>query len=243
MVCRVWFQSSCAKSYSSASPLEVKKSTNSYEASCFRTCTSRQLQTEVQSSTDLLKVYTEAVWIQHRNLFTKSQYYMEQKQLEEKNAAQFMLIYKFPAIRFLRTLSRLKLFQTGITIAILPPIYYMYLQGDLPYSLVSYATGIAVFAAVMLYSLSFYLRRFIGMMYLDSCGTTLKVSHLTFWGRRHDLCIPVKDVMTLGDTGDSKNEVLLQFKRYSRPDVLYFSTRLGQIMDKQKFQQVFGTLP
>ncbi|XP_064178767.1 transmembrane protein 186 [Anguilla rostrata] len=159
---------------------------------------------------------------------------------ENPPSHNFTLIYSFPAIRILRVISRLKLAQTGITMLLLPPVHYLYYQGQVTYTLMCYSTGIAVFAAIMLYSLSHYLRRVVGMIYLDNSKTTLKVSHLTFWGNRRDLYLPVTDVMTLGDTGDSKNEPLLCLKRYSCPDTLYFSTRFGHVMDKQGFELVFG---
>ncbi|KAG2455870.1 TM186 protein, partial [Polypterus senegalus] len=156
--------------------------------------------------------------------------------LDEK----FTLLYRFPAIKFLRVVSRLKLLQTGITIVVLPSVYYLYVQGEATYTLFAYSTGIAIFAAVMLYSMSHYLRRVIGMMYLNESKTVLKVSHLTFWGKRHDFHVPVHDVIPLGDTGDSHNEVLLQLKRYSQPEVLYFTCRLGQVIDSERFTHVFG---
>uniref|UniRef100_A0A8C7MJ59 Transmembrane protein 186 n=1 Tax=Oncorhynchus kisutch TaxID=8019 RepID=A0A8C7MJ59_ONCKI len=133
---------------------------------------------------------------------------------------KYNLIYSLPHIKLLRAVSRLKLIQTGITI---------------------YSTGIAAFAAVMLFSASHYLRRVVGMMYLDESQTTLKVSHLTFWGRRKDVYLPVTDVMTLGDTGDSIGETILRLKRYSSSETLYFSTRLGRVVDRQAFEKVFGT--
>lgn len=80
------------------------------------------------------------------------------------------------------------------------------------------------------------------MMYLDPSQTTLKVSHLTFWGRRHDIYLPVSDVMTIGDTGDSFKETILKLKRYSTPQTLYFSTYFGRVVDSQKFEKVFGSL-
>lgn len=124
----------------------------------------------------------------------------------------------------------------------LPPVYYLFLQGDLSLTVVFYSTGIAAFAAVMLYTISLFARRVVGRMYLDSSGTTLKVSHLTFWGRRNDLYIPVDDVMTFGDVGDSPNETIFYLKRFSTKDIMYFSTRLGRVVDKTGFEKVFGTL-
>ncbi|KAB5526151.1 hypothetical protein PHYPO_G00148440 [Pangasianodon hypophthalmus] len=155
---------------------------------------------------------------------------------------KYTLIYAFPAIRGLRALSRLKLAQTGITGVLLPAVYYFYLQGQASFSLLSYTTGIAAFAGIMLYTISYYVRRVVGMMYLDHTHTTLKVAHLSFWGLRRDVYLPVSDVMTLGDTGDSPGEVILKLKRYSCSDTLYFSTRLGRVLDKNGFEKVFGTL-
>lgn len=155
---------------------------------------------------------------------------------------KYTMIYTMPHIRLLRAVSRLKLLQTAITVVILPPVFVLYLQGSAPFFLVGYTTGIALFAGAMLYSASHFFRKVVGMMYLDPSQTTLKVSHLTFWGRRHDIYLPVSDVMTIGDTGDTENETILKLKRYSSPETFYFSTHFGRVVDKQGFQKVFGTL-
>lgn len=155
---------------------------------------------------------------------------------------KYTLIYSLPHVKLLRAVSRLKLLQTGITLILLPPVYYLYLQGDASYLLVGYSTGIAIFAGCMLYTASHFFRRVVGMMYVDSAQSTLKVSHLTFWGKRTDVYMPIADVMTLGDAGDSVGESILKLKRYSCSDTMYFSTRFGRVVDPQIFEKVFGTL-
>ncbi|KAM6941722.1 LOW QUALITY PROTEIN: transmembrane protein 186 [Lycodopsis pacificus] len=157
----------------------------------------------------------------------------------DSSANKYTMIYTLPHIKLLRAVSRLNLLQTAITGVILPSVYMLYLQGDVPLSLVS-CNGLALFAAVMLYTASHFFRRIVGMMYLDPSQTTLKVSHLTFWGRRHDIYLPVSDVMTIGDTGDSVNETIVKPKRFSSPQTLYFSTHFGRVVDK-RFEKVFGT--
>ncbi|KAI3352316.1 hypothetical protein L3Q82_005283 [Scortum barcoo] len=155
---------------------------------------------------------------------------------------KYTMIYTLPHIKLLRAVSRLKLLQTTITVVILPPVFYFYLQGDVSLFLVSYTTGIALFAGVMLYTASHFLRRVVGMMYLDPSQAMLKVSHLTFWGSRNDIYLPVSDVMTIADTGDPMNEKILKLKRYSSPQTFYFSTHFGRVVDRQGFEKVFGTL-
>lgn len=154
---------------------------------------------------------------------------------------KYSMIYTLPHIRLLRTVSRLKLFQTAVTLVLLPPVYFLYFQGIVSLFLVSYSTGIALFAGGMLYIASHFFRRVVGMMYLDPSLTTLKVSHLTFWGKRQDIYLPVSDIMTIADTGDSASETIQKLKRYSSPDTFYFSTRFGRVVDKQGFEKVFGS--
>ncbi|KAL2086944.1 hypothetical protein ACEWY4_018003 [Coilia grayii] len=155
---------------------------------------------------------------------------------------EYTLIYALPSITLLRALSKLKIIQTGITIVILPPIYYFYFQGMVSLELVDYSSAIALFAVAMLYTVSYFAGRVVGRMYLDSSGTTLKVSHLTFWGARKDLYMPVTDVVPLADAGDKPDEAILSFKRYSTEQKMYLSTRFGRVVDQNGFEKVFGVL-
>ncbi|GCB70660.1 transmembrane protein 186 [Scyliorhinus torazame] len=178
--------------------------------------------------------------IQQRHMSVESQEHRAQPKAKFTDHEHFTTIYRFQGIRFLRAISQLKVLQTGITVALLPTVYYFYLQEQVQYAVLSYITGLSGFAIAMLYSMSYYLRHFIGMLYLNDSGTILKVSHLTFWGRRNDFYVPVKDVMPLGDTGDAVNEIILQFKQYNSTEVFYFTIKFGKVVDKQKFLQVFG---
>ncbi|XP_065539999.1 transmembrane protein 186 [Lathamus discolor] len=155
-------------------------------------------------------------------------------------AEEFKLVYRFPGIKYCRMLSRLKLLQTGTTLLMLPPVCYLYLQDQVSQGVFLYTAGIAFFAGAMLYGMSYFFRRIIGLMYLSETGCTVKVAHLTFWGRRNDIYCPLETVIPLDEVRDSKGELLLQFKRYNSTDVLYFTLRFGQIVDRQKFMQIFG---
>ncbi|TNN57547.1 Transmembrane protein 186 [Liparis tanakae] len=154
---------------------------------------------------------------------------------------KYTMIYTLPHMKLLGAVSRLKLLQTAFTVVILPPVFIFYLQGVVPFFLVGYTTGVALFAGAMLYTASHFFQRVVGMMYLDSSQTTLKVSHLTFWGRRCDIYLPLSDVMTIADTGDYLNESILKLKRFSSPQTMYFSTQFGRVVDQQGFKKVFGT--
>ncbi|KAJ6657557.1 hypothetical protein lerEdw1_002272 [Lerista edwardsae] len=163
--------------------------------------------------------------------------------LSQPSRDQFRLIYRFPGIKYCRAVSRLKLLQTTLTVAVLPPVWFLGWQNHVTQAQCLYSTGIACFAAIMLYGMSFYLRRIIGMMYLNEDGTLLRVAHLTFWGKRKDIYCPVETVMALSDTGDSSHEFLLQFRQHGQEEFFYFTLRFGQVLDPEGFVKVFGAVP
>ncbi|XP_068062816.1 transmembrane protein 186 [Anomalospiza imberbis] len=163
-----------------------------------------------------------------------------QQKAVDGRTEEFKLVYRFPGIKYCRVLSRLKLLQTATSMVMLPPICYLYLQGQVSQNILFYTTGMAVFAGAMLYGMSYFFRRVIGFIYLSETGQTVRVAHLTFWGRRNDIYCPIETVVTLDEVGDSKDELLQQFKRYNSTDTLYFTIKYGQIVDRQKFTQIFG---
>ncbi|NXX44185.1 TM186 protein, partial [Tricholaema leucomelas] len=160
----------------------------------------------------------------------------------EQKTEEFKLVYRFPGIKYCRMLSRLKLLQTATTLVMLPPITYLYLQDQVSQGVLLYTSGVVLFAGAMLYAMSYFLRRIIGFIYLNETGCTVRVAHLTFWGRRNDIYCPKEAVMPLDEVGDRKGELLLQFKRYNSTDTLYFTIKYGQIVDRPKFTQIFGEL-
>ncbi|XP_033633702.1 transmembrane protein 186-like [Asterias rubens] len=155
---------------------------------------------------------------------------------------EYFTIYRFPYMKHLRVISRLKLAQTIFTVTIVPPICYFYSLGYISENQAFYSVTLATFALMMLYAMSIYLRRIIGFIYLHRDGTKIKVAHLTFWGKRQEQSIPVSDVVPIGESGDKPTEIMLLLRRYSSTQKLYFSLKYGQMTDRDKFCEVFGNL-
>uniref|UniRef100_A0A2H6NHT3 Transmembrane protein 186 n=1 Tax=Micrurus carvalhoi TaxID=3147026 RepID=A0A2H6NHT3_9SAUR len=130
---------------------------------------------------------------------------------------------------------RLKVVQTGFGLLIFPPVWF--LQGI---NQVTWITGLFFSTLVFLYAISFFLQRIIGFVYLNESGTLLKVSHLTFWGKRRNFCCPVESVVTLEEEGRKSNSFLWKFRQGGQKKVLYFSFVLGQVVDEEAFRKVFG---
>ncbi|KAK2490555.1 hypothetical protein MC885_020679 [Smutsia gigantea] len=155
---------------------------------------------------------------------------------------KFRMVYRFDAIRAVGVLSRLKVAQTALTVMALPPGLYCYSQDLMAFNALCLAGGIAGFALAMLYWMSYFFRRLVGILYVNDSGTVLRVAHLTFWGQRQDTYCSMADVIPLTETKDRPQEVFVRIQQYSGKQTFYLTLRYGRILDRERFTQVFGRL-
>ena len=155
---------------------------------------------------------------------------------------KYTTFYKFRYIVAFRMFNRLKLYQTGFTVLLVPAMSYLNSIGHVDSGTLTYTIGICGFAMVMLYLSSIYTRRIIGQMHLSEDLKTVMVSHLTFWGNRRDVPIPVDDVVSFSELYENSQEILVRFRRYSTQDYLFYFLKYADILDKDKFIHVFGEI-
>ncbi|XP_071498862.1 transmembrane protein 186-like [Diadema antillarum] len=159
----------------------------------------------------------------------------------QETLPEFIPFYRLPSIVGLRVLSRVKIAQTCLTLAILPPLGYYHSLGVVATWQLQFCIGTATFALFMLYAMSFYLRRVIGAMYMHKKGHVIKVSHLSFWGTRQDLLVPVNDIVPLGEGGNKEGEIVKKLERYSTKQTLYYTLRYGRVINPEAFEEAFGS--
>lgn len=152
------------------------------------------------------------------------------------------MVYRFDAIRAFGYVSQLKVAQTALTVLALPPGFYWYSQGLMTLKSLCLVGGIAGFALTMLCWMSYFLRRLVGILYVNESGTVLRVAHLTFWGWRQDTYCPVADVIPLAESQDRSQELFMRIQQYSGKQTFYITLRYGRILDRERFTQVFGAL-
>ncbi|XP_048187892.1 transmembrane protein 186 [Perognathus longimembris pacificus] len=155
---------------------------------------------------------------------------------------KFQMVYRFDSIRVFGFVSRMKLAQTALTVVAVPPAFYWYSQGLLTHTSMCMACGVAGFALSMLYWMSYFFRRLVGILYVNESGTILQVAHLTFWGWRQDTYCPVVDVVPLTETQDRPQDLFIRIRQYSGKQTFYLTLRYGRVLDRERFSQVFGTL-
>jgi len=167
----------------------------------------------------------------------------ETEELSNKATNNYQMIYKFPYIVQSRAVCRLKVYQTAITSVAVPVVGYLNHIGAVDTQAFLGTLAIGGFATVMLYVMGEIFRRLVGIIYYSPSENSVKISHLSFWGKRKDIYVPLEDIVPLTDIGESPTDLYVKLLRYSKPkSELFFSLRFGGILDIEKFEEVFGRL-
>ena len=154
----------------------------------------------------------------------------------------FTKFYRFPYIVHVRAVSRLKLYQTCVTVVMIPLMGVYCALGKADISSMYMAISVATFATVMLFAISAYTRRLIGILSFNEAEDIVKVSRLTFWGNRRDIYLPLQSIIPLSEMTGNSEDIYTKFCRYDSDEVLYISLRFGGIEDKDKFIKALGTV-
>ncbi len=151
----------------------------------------------------------------------------------------FNCVYQFRYINYLRLFSRIKIYQTGLSIfsAIGSVVANeAKLIGDLNSLL--YLNGAMVFAVIMLFVISRQTVKMVGRLYLSDDGTRVLISHLNFFGKRRDIQIDLDDVEPLSSL-EELGEKFLKLKLKDFDGHMIISLPLGIVYDKNGFLKVF----
>ncbi len=155
---------------------------------------------------------------------------------------EYEIFYSFPYMRGLRLTSRMKLVQTGLTIVAVPIVSYNFAMGTASLFQLEMLLGVATFAGIMLYVMSFYFMRVAGYLSLSREGKTLRVSHLTFWGKKRETYIPIENVVPLSDLPDKPRDAYVKLMRQDSKDIFLYTLRYGQLRNRGMFEYVFGQI-
>ena len=121
---------------------------------------------------------------------------------------------------------------------LLPPMGYMYLHGDITTKTMSYATVATLGTTGVLFVLSHYFRRVVGEMTFVQSSNQLRLSTLTFAGRRRNLEFDVEDIVPFLDSQLRMGGAIQRLELRNHPEVFLYSLKYGRILDFALLQKL-----
>jgi hypothetical protein len=148
-------------------------------------------------------------------------------------------VYEFRYIRQLRLFSRMKIYQSVLSVLFgisSLSLYEMNYINDLNTIITINAT--MAFAVLMLFIISRQTVKFVGKMYINPEKNRILISHLNFLGNRRDFEIDIDKVESL-DSIQALNDIFFKLKMNDFDGFMLMSLRLGKLHDKENFKKIF----
>ena len=153
---------------------------------------------------------------------------------------EWVLFYRFKHIVVLRFLTRIKIYQTGITALIAAWSIHRFNREELEMPQLIFYSGICLFAVLMLVLIGNVARRVVGIAYHHRSRPDLvKLAHMSFWGRRADRVFELKEFSPLSDTNVKPDAPFLRLETADGKNYFWLSKRFA-FYDREKFTDIFG---
>jgi len=153
----------------------------------------------------------------------------------------FVMVYRFPYVAPTVIFTKFKLAQTAMVTMVMAP-YYVY-QGAIgavhPNS-VAAVLGLASCATVSMLGMGEVARRCVGIVYYCDKTDEVRISHVTFWGRRANMLFRREDILTLSEVDEDPAKFLWRVHfQDSDQKPLFMSTRKGGVVHQEYFRKIF----
>lgn len=182
----------------------------------------------LRNCTKLNRIYT-------RNIKTTSSCLKTPDNLDE-----YTKVFAFPHVVRVAVFQRLKIYMTGACVGLYPLVLANGTETTTSVALLSLisvsCTGLMVIGEFM--------RRVVGIVYIDKNQTKVRFAHITFWGKRSDIEVNIDDIKFASETNQNFQNIywLVKFQD-PKQSSLIISTRFGGIEDPDKFKLIFGDVP
>lgn len=157
------------------------------------------------------------------------------------NPQDWVTVYRFDQIKTAQILCRAKVWQTFITGGFLSSSAYAYLVGSSHLEPLINTSAVCSFACVMLYIFGNIFNKIIGFAYVSYDKKWLKISHLTFWGKRSNIKMPIEDLEPLPTDSSSARMYQVMYRKTVPRFRLFLPLLHCRIYDIDMFELSFKT--
>lgn len=152
----------------------------------------------------------------------------------------FQVVYKLSWIKHFRFISRVKILHVGIVTSLTWPMFYWYSQGSI--STAVFMASVTAAAATMLglAVLSYFFRRVVGQLSVDTSNRKVVISTLTFWGNRRDRTFPIDALTPLTDSGLDPKRIFQRLELAGTTELFLINLQHGKVYDEKMFNDTIG---
>lgn len=158
------------------------------------------------------------------------------------NQDEWRIIYRLPLIRLASAFNRVKVPYGMLNGLVIPAVFALEQAAQLPAHTATLVGVVGLTSWCTLSICSLFVRNLVGIIYINDNNDKLKLAYVDYWGKRHDVCVELDDVIPeMEKEKPSKLDFYHTICLYSDEKVKYkLLQRFGSIEDPETFASIFG---
>lgn len=161
-------------------------------------------------------------------------------QTEPEQEDPVKVLYTFPNIKLARNVTKLKFFQTAVVVACTPSVVGAYMNGVVPYVQFMSSMGIIIFSTTFLYIIGETIRKVICILKYNKKTDEVIISHLTFFGRRRDIVLPVSKIVPVSDSSEDVKDTYVRVNTYDKSESFFLFINHATEEEKKELLKIIG---
>lgn len=152
-------------------------------------------------------------------------------------------IFKYPLIKYVRLISRFKVYQLAFMGIFMFPIYSSYTEGAISKLTLYSALGGCAGVSLAFIIFSYFSTKFVGQLSINEERDMLQIARLTFYGSKKYDYVKVEDIVPWGDRNTDIDKFMQRLYIINEADseqVYIYSLKFGMISNAELFSDVFG---
>ena len=158
-------------------------------------------------------------------------------------------IFRFAHIPILLMVCRGKIYITASLLTCSPIILYSWFFDYLGQQALNVFGSLIGFSVGTLFFFGEFFRRCVCLVYISKDDTTVKLSHMSFWGKRKNIEVPLEDIIPLSETSERVGNIFWKVSFYPNSDAskivdrsnLQICTKFGNVKDNEAMIKIFGS--
>ena len=161
----------------------------------------------------------------------------------KNNITEWNVIYKLPLMKYVRLVSRFKMYQLALMCGLCIPLYKQYVKELVPKKTLLLAFAGCVGTSIVLVIFSYFSTRFLGQLSVSPCKSKIRISRLNFYGsRKEDIYLANKVVPWTDVSNDLSKRIqrLYVIDDDDKERAYLYTLKHSNVKDRELFCDILG---
>ena len=161
----------------------------------------------------------------------------------KSNTTEWNVIYKLPLMKYVRLVSRFKIYQLALMCGLCIPLYKQYVKELIPKKTLLLAFAGCFGTSIVLVVFSYFSTRLLGQLSVSPCKSKVRISRLNFYGSRKEDIYQANKVVPWTDVSNDlskKIQKLYVIDDNDEEEAYLYTLKHSDVKDRELLCDILG---